>query len=63
MGDFNRKITNPRKFTVISISPVIVNAADFDLAQGVMELTKIAELPVISAAVPVTLSFVFDKEP
>ena len=45
---------------VTTINPVIVNAADFDLAQGVLELTKIAELPVISAAVPVTLSFVFD---
>ena len=45
---------------VPSINPVIVNAADFELAQGVLELTKVAELPAISAAVPVTLSFVFN---
>ncbi len=49
------------RMMVTTISPLIINAADFDLAQGVLELTKIAELPVISEAVPVTLSLVFDS--
>ncbi len=45
---------------VSSINPVIVNAADFDLAQGVLDLTKIAELSAINTAIPVMLSFVFN---
>jgi hypothetical protein len=49
------------RMMVTTISPLIINAADFDLAQGVLELAKIAELPVISEAVPVTLSLVFDS--
>ncbi len=45
---------------VTTLHPIIVNAADFDLAKGVDELRKIADLPSISNAVPVSLSLVFD---
>jgi polyisoprenoid-binding protein YceI len=45
---------------VSTIYPIIVNAGDFELAKGVEELRKIADLPAISTAVPVSLLLVFD---
>lgn len=46
---------------VYSVHPVIINASDFGLANGVEALREIAKLPVISAAIPVTFSLVFTK--
>ncbi len=49
---------------VSTVAPIVLNAADFDLAAGVTALREIAELPSISNAVPVTffLSFVKPAE-
>ncbi|QYK00067.1 YceI family protein [Shewanella psychrotolerans] len=42
------------KMLVMSESPIIVNAADFDLASGVDKLRELAGLSAISQAVPVS---------
>ena len=44
---------------VFTPSPVIINAADFNLAAGVAALQSVAGLNAISAAVPVTVHLVF----
>ncbi len=44
---------------VASLNPVVINAEDYALAQGVEKLRVIANLPSISTAVPVTFSVVF----
>lgn len=49
-------------FQVTSLKPVIVNAGDFGLAEGVEALRKVAGLPSISLAVPVTFNFVFIQQ-
>ena len=45
-----------------SLKPVIVNAEDFNLSQGVDKLREIAKLPSISTAIPVTFSLVFRQQ-
>jgi polyisoprenoid-binding protein YceI len=45
---------------VSTIYPIVVNADDFELTKGVEELRKLAGLPAISTAVPVSLLLVFD---
>jgi polyisoprenoid-binding protein YceI len=50
------------RLLVHSISPVIVSAADFGLAEGIEKLREIAKLPAIATAVPVWVSLVFRKE-
>ena len=47
------------KLLVTSSRPVIVNAPQLDLGEGVEKLREIAGLPSISPAVPVTFSFIF----
>ena len=47
---------------VYSIHPVIINAADYNLSNGIEKLRKVAKLPSISAAVPVTFNLVFNKK-
>ena len=44
---------------VFSARPIVVNAADFGLQEGVAALQKIAGLDAISSAVPVTLHLLF----
>lgn len=44
---------------VLTIRPVLINAADFALESGVAALQKIAGLEAISNAVPVTLQLLF----
>ena len=44
---------------VNSVHPLIVNAGDFGLADGIEALRKVANLPSISTAVPVTFNLVF----
>ncbi|WP_304635557.1 YceI family protein [Pseudoalteromonas sp.] len=48
--------------TVSSFTPVIINAADFKVTEGIAELQKLAGLPSIATAVPVTFSLTLDKE-
>lgn len=55
------KLTQNR-LLVSSAQPVIVNAADYNLAEGVEKLRSIAGLPAISLAVPVTFTLVFSRE-
>lgn len=50
------------KLAVSTLQPVIVNASDFQLVDGVNELKSLAGLPSISTAVPVTVDFVFDAQ-
>ncbi len=50
------------RILVHSISPVIVSAADFGLAEGIEKLREIAKLPAIATAVPVYFSLVFAKD-
>jgi len=47
---------------VTSAKPVIVNATEFKLAEGVEALREVAGLPSISLAVPVTFVLSFSKE-
>lgn len=47
---------------VASTEPVIVYVSDFNLDAGLESLRKIADLPSITGAVPVTFSFVFDMQ-
>jgi polyisoprenoid-binding protein YceI len=48
---------------VLSASPLLLDAADFGLAEGVAALQKVAGLQAISTAVPVTLQLQFVKVP
>lgn len=50
------------KLEVSTQQPVILNAADFKLVEGVNELKQLAGLPSISLAVPVTAELVFDAK-
>lgn len=50
------------KLGVSTLKPVIINAQDFQLVDGVNELKILAGLPSISTAVPVTVDFVFDAK-
>ena len=47
------------KLLVSTLQPMIVNAANFDLAAGIAKLREVAKLPAIATAVPVTFSLVF----
>jgi polyisoprenoid-binding protein YceI len=47
--------------SVSSFSPVIINSADFGVTDGVMQLQKLAGLPSIATAVPVTFALSFNK--
>jgi polyisoprenoid-binding protein YceI len=49
------------RLLVSSAKPVIVNAAQVDLAAGIEQLREIAGLPSISLAVPVTFSLLFEN--
>ncbi len=50
------------RILVIGSKPVIVNASEVGLLDGVEKLREIAGLPSISPAVPVTFTLVFDKQ-
>jgi len=55
------KLSN-QKIIVSSIQPMILNAGDFKLINGVEKLREIAGLPSISTAVPITFSLTFNVE-
>lgn len=46
------------KLIVASSKPVVINAAEFDLAKGVEKLRELAKLPAISHAVPINFVLV-----
>ncbi|MCQ6258471.1 YceI family protein [Pseudomonas sp. Q11] len=48
-----------RRFQVVTLEPVVLNAADFDLAPGLETLRKQAGLSAISLAVPVNAVLIF----
>ncbi len=48
------------KLSVVSVKPVVVNAADFSLVSGINKLMALAKLPSISQAVPVTFYLTFN---
>jgi polyisoprenoid-binding protein YceI len=50
------------RILAVSLKPVIVNADDFKLSEGVEKLREIAKLPSISSATPVTFSLVFSQQ-
>lgn len=47
------------RFQVVTLSPVVVNAADFGLAPGVAQLRKLAGLNSIGLSVPVGAVLIF----
>ncbi|WP_189378788.1 YceI family protein [Thalassotalea profundi] len=57
------EITKTDEATLIAstVAPIIVNAADFKLLEGIEALRKIAGLPSIASAVPVTAKLVFKQ--
>ncbi|GAA3917117.1 YceI family protein [Litoribacillus peritrichatus] len=50
------------QLAVSTIKPLLINAADFELVEGIEKLREVAKLPSISTAVPVTVDLVFDKK-
>ncbi len=48
---------------VTSRAPVIINAADFGLVEGIEKLREVAKLPSIATAVPVTFELLFSRDP
>lgn len=49
------------KVLITTLEPVVLNAADYKLAEGLEALRVIAQLPAISPVVPVTYSLVFQQ--
>lgn len=50
------------RILAVSVNPIIVNADQYNLLEGVEKLREVANLPSISTAVPVTFSLVFNKK-
>ncbi|MBD9439128.1 YceI family protein [Pseudomonas sp. PDM04] len=48
-----------RRFQVVTLEPLVINAADFDLAPGLDALRKTAGLSAISLSVPVGAVLIF----
>jgi polyisoprenoid-binding protein YceI len=48
--------------TVSSFMPIIINSADFEVTDGVMQLQKLAGLPSIATAIPVTFALTLKKQ-
>ncbi|MGE8151397.1 YceI family protein [Pseudomonas vancouverensis] len=48
-----------RRFQVVTLEPLVINAADFDLLPGVEALRKLADLSAISLSVPVGAVLIF----
>lgn len=51
---------SPTQLMVVSKKPVLVNAGDYQLVDGVNALMEIAKLPSIAHAIPVTFVLSFD---
>ena len=48
-----------RRFQVVTLEPLVINAGDFDLAPGLENLRKVAGLSAISLSVPVGAVLIF----
>jgi hypothetical protein len=48
-----------RRFQVVTLEPLVINAEDFDLAPGLENLRKVAGLSAISLSVPVGAVLIF----
>ena len=48
-----------RRFQVVTLQPLVINAEDFDLAPGLETLRKMADLSAISLSVPVGAVLIF----
>jgi len=48
-----------RRFQVVTLEPLVINAADFDLAAGLDGLRNVAGLSAISLSVPVSAVLIF----
>ncbi len=48
-----------RRFQVVTLEPLVINAEDFDLAPGLEALRKMADLSAISLSVPVSAVLIF----
>ena len=60
--EFSVSRLSPTRLAVSSFKPIVVNAGQVNLAEGVERLREIAGLPSISPAVPVSFSLVFNLE-
>lgn len=49
------------KLLIVSAKPVLINAADFKLSEGVERLREVVGLSSISLAVPVTFQLIFER--
>ncbi len=56
-----RVVNESNRLLVTSMSPVLVDAADFGFGEGIMELTKLAGLMYIPTTVPVSFNLVFQQ--
>jgi polyisoprenoid-binding protein YceI len=68
-GVSNEMVTDVRvvkleenRILAVSVSPIIVNADQYNLSKGVEQLREVANLPSISTAVPVTFSLIFKHQ-
>ncbi|PLA73585.1 YceI family protein [Hydrogenovibrio sp. SC-1] len=50
------------RILAVSMNPVIVEASQYDLLEGIEKLREVANLPSISSAVPVTFSLIFKQQ-
>lgn len=55
-------VNDGNRLLVTSMSPVLVDAAEYGLDGGILELTKLAGLMYIPTTVPVSFSLVFEKQ-
>ncbi|WP_404342313.1 YceI family protein [Pseudoalteromonas mariniglutinosa] len=50
------------ELTVSSLSPILINAADFAVTDGILKLQELAGLPSIATAVPVSFALTLNKD-
>ncbi len=50
------------KLLAFSLTPIIIDAEQYNLAEGINKLRDIAKLPSISTTVPVSFSLIFNKK-
>ncbi|WP_283786236.1 YceI family protein [Bermanella sp. WJH001] len=51
---------NDERWLISSAKPVIINAADFGMVEGINSLRELAGLSSIATAIPVTFEFIFN---
>mgnify|MGYP001242341926 CR=1 FL=1 len=60
-ADLNAVKLSNQKVLVSSVTPIMLNANQFDLMAGIVKLQEIAGLPSISSSIPVTFQLVFEQ--